>query len=143
MKRDAIRIIEETKGTINERYTLRLSDILDIKKYDYESVINTGILKDYDIINKLVKFNFPVSIFRNENPSLLPMRKNLEYIIQEYFINKNINEFRSKLKLEMIYTNYEENAIVFMLVYNILKTVIEEDDTHLIDLLDKCLESDS
>ena len=33
MKRDVIRIIEETKETINERYSMRLSDILNIKKY--------------------------------------------------------------------------------------------------------------
>lgn len=156
VRKDKVNLIENSNNIISHNFFIvrelylilaelenitdaldKFYSILDIPQNDYESIIQTDSVTDFEIINKLVRFNFPVSIFRKDNLTYLPMRKNLEYLIQDYFINNDYDEFYTKLKLEMIYTNYEENAVLFMLVYNILKAVIEEEDTHWSDLVTK------
>ncbi len=98
-------------------------DYLEIKKQDYDEIIETGIADNKHFYNKLSQFLFPASMFRGDNPVVIKMSMTLRKKIKDYFDIKNMIDFRYSLKFEICYMYHTENYILVFAVARMLETI--------------------
>lgn len=80
------------------------------------------------IREKLKPFGFSPKIFRTDAPTLLPMSNSLKKLILDYYnsIEKNINDFRKKLAVEILYVKDAENAPIIYSIYKLRESIKKE-----------------
>lgn len=112
----------------------RFYDFLGISKNEYQEIIKTGIAHNRYFYDKLLPFQFPVSMFRGDNPVIINMNIELKREIEKYFrkIEKNkekeseyLLDFLYFLKLEICYMNHAENHILVFAVARMLEAIKE------------------
>lgn len=126
----------------------RFYDFLGTSQNEYQEIIKTGIADNQYFYAKLCSFQFPVSMFRGDNPVIMNMNNELKHEVENYFRKieeaekkfnkKQIGEreckekrseylmnFRYFLKLEICYMHHIENHILVFAVARMLEAIKE------------------
>ena len=102
--------------------------LLSINKADYaNAIMKDNIISNIQLAEIFAPYKFPVTLFRNDNPTLIDLENTIYQAYENFEQDNDIQIFRNTLKLELCYKISTKNMPFIISICSIIKAVESTD----------------
>lgn len=101
--------------------------IVEMTKEEYDSIIVTGVADNVGLSKRLLKYHFPVNMFRGDNPKCVSVHPRIKQIAKDRINNHcSEEEYIRQLREQLLYINRVENVPFIISIYSMYKEALPQ-----------------